>query len=253
MRAVLLALVVLTASSAAAKCKTDGIFVFPAPRAVIPLNARFILEGAGKEKKRVAALVGQTLFLKTRETNAPTISVQVKAGWESTRARVAVVLLPQSQMLPGREYTLLIDRKLPGFKVLNDDAGDDLTWTSAPVADNTPPKFQIRPNVPEGRADRDRDGISSYIKVRATLIEDSPVYYLVRLSSIAHPETPKQLYPVPINGGEALIGHDACSGGFMFDSDMPYRIELETYDSAGNKSPDKIAPIEAKSPIEPGE
>jgi hypothetical protein len=252
MRFAVLALM-LCAADAAAKCKTDGIFVFPAPGAVVPLNVRFILEGAGKEKKRVNGLVGQTLVLRSNDRNAPSITVTVKAGWESQRSRTAVVLLPSSPLLPGREYSLMIDKQLPGYKVLNDDVAETLTWKSAPVADTTPPKFQTRPVVADGRSDRDRDGISSHIRLKAEIIEDSPVYYVVRVSAIAKPGSPKQVYPVPINGGEALIGHDACSGGFQFDSDMPYRLEVETYDSAGNKSPDKLQPIEAKSPIEPAQ
>jgi hypothetical protein len=251
MRLAVLAATLLAALPAAAKCKTDGIFVFPSPGAVIPINARFILEGAGKERKRVAALVGQTLILRSKEANVPAITVQVKAGWESQRSRVAVVLLPNAQMMPGREYALLIDKQMPNYVVLNEDAADTLTWRSAPVADTTPPKFQARPTAAEGRADRDRDGVSSWLKIRATIIEDSPLYYVVRISSIAKPSTPKQLYPVSINGGEALLGHDACSGNFQFDSDMPYRLEIETYDSAGNKATDKMPPLEVKSPIEP--
>lgn len=250
MRLAGLAVALLVALPAAAKCKTDGIFVFPSPGAVVPLNVRFILEGAGKDKKRVAGLVGQTLILRSSDSRAAPVSVTVKAGWESPRARTAVVLLPNSQLLPGREYSLMIDKQLPGYRVLNDNALDTLTWKSAPVADNTPPRFQTRPVVAEGISDRDKDGVSNYIKLKAELIEESPAYYLVRVSSIAKPGTPKQLFPVPINGGEALVGHDACSGGFQFESDMPYRLELETYDSAGNKATEKLAPIEAKSPIE---
>jgi hypothetical protein len=243
----------LAAADASARCKTDGIFVFPAPGAVVPMNARFILEGAGSFKKKVSGLVGQTLVLRAKESSVPAITVQVKAGWESQRGRVAVVLLPTSQMQGGKEYSLLIDKQLGIYKILNDHAAETLTWKAAPIVDTTPPKFQIRPAVPEGQSERDKDGISSWVKLRAVFIEESPLYYVVRVSSIANPGAPKQLYPVPINGGEALLGHDACSGNFQFDSDMPYRFELETYDSAGNKSPDKISPIEAKSPIEPAE
>lgn len=246
-------LAVVSAVPAWARCKTDGIFAFPTPGAVVPLNVRFILEGAGKEQKRVSALVGQTLVLRSKDSHAPAITVQVKTGWQSQRARVAVVLLPQAQLLPGREYALLIDKQLPGYKVLNDDSLDTLLWKSAPVADTTPPKFQIRPNVPEGLTNRDKDGITSYLKLRATILEESPLYYVVRMTQISKPGSPKQLYPVPINGGEALIGHDACSGGFQLEADHPYRLELETYDSAGNKSADKIPPIEAKSPVDWGE
>lgn len=251
MRFAALAAALLAAAPAAAKCKTDGIFVFPAPGAVVPLNVRFILEGAGKEKKRVAGLVGQTLVLRSNDSRAPAVTVTVKAGWDSPRARTAVVLLPNSQLLPGREYSLMIDKQLPGYRVLNDNALDTLTWKSAPVADTTAPRFQTRPVVAEGISNRDKDGVSSYIKLKAELIEESPAYYLVRVSSIAKPGTAKQLYPVPINGGEGLIGHDACSGGFQFESDMPYRLEVETFDSAGNRATEKLAPIEAKSPIEP--
>ena len=54
--------------------------------------------------------------------------------------------------------------------------------------------------------------------------------------------------PVPINGGDAVLGQDTCSGTFTFDDGRAYKIWLETFDSAGNKGTEKVRAIEAQAP-----
>lgn len=239
----------LTASAAWAKCRTDGILAFPAPGAVVPLNVKFILEGAGKQRDKVAALVGKTLVLKAKNPQVPPVSVKVKAGWTSAMLRTAVVLLPAQTLAPEQEYSLLIDQALGDYKVLNERALDRLAWTTAKNEDRTPPKYQVRPTVAEGISERDGDGATRYLKLRTQLTEEGPAYFLVRLVLAAKATGQKQVYPVPINGSEALIGQDACSGSFALEPNRTYRIDVETYDSAGNKVAERVPTIEAKSPL----
>src|SRR4051812_656454 len=116
-------LVLLAATAAAARCKNDGLFVFPTPGSVIPTNSRFLLEGAGKEKARLERLSAtEDLVLKASDD-----VVVVKLGktkgvdlWTSEASRVAMVLTPTRPLQPHKQYTLLIDRVLPGFVILNE-------------------------------------------------------------------------------------------------------------------------------------
>src|SRR5689334_25124187 len=82
-----------------AKCQADGLYLFPSPGAVIPLNAKFILEGSGSEVARVSKLVGSgDLVLKS---GGDTVSVSVQRGWSSSMKRVAVILKPAQDLMPN--------------------------------------------------------------------------------------------------------------------------------------------------------
>jgi hypothetical protein len=233
------------ASKAEAKCETDGLYVFPAPGAVIPLNVKFILEGSGSEAPRVSKLIGGAdLVLRSGSDEVP---VTVQRGWTSSMKRVAVVLKPSGELLPNKSYTLAIDKLLPGYKVLNPNAAETLTWRTGAVADTSAPRFQVKPTVAEGYYNKDSDGVTRLLKIRTTLEEESPAYFVATVQR-ARGNPAKQIYPVPINGGDAVLGHDACSGTFTFDDGRAYKIWLEVFDSAGNRASEKLPVIEAQAP-----
>jgi hypothetical protein len=246
MRACLaLAASLLLAFEAHAKCESHGLFVFPAPGSVIPLNVQFVLEGAGNEVARVNKLVGgEDLILKAGDD---VVAVTVTRGWTSAMKRVAVVLKPKSELKPNKTYSLMIDRLLPSYRVLNPNAAETLTWRTGQVTDTQPPRYQVRPAVAEGEYKKESDGVTRHLKIRTTLAEEGPAYFVATVMR-ARGNNTKQVYPVPINGGDAILGQDACSGSFVFDDGRAYRIWLETYDSAGNKAVEKVPMIEAQAP-----
>jgi hypothetical protein len=253
----------LAGASAFAACKADGLLVFPTPGSVIPTNSRFILEGAGKEKGRLERLsASEDLVLKAADD-----VVMVKIGktkgvdyWVSDMNRVAVVLTPSKPLLPHRQYTLLIDRVLPGYEVLNETGMQTLTWNTGGGAkdikdakdarvtgiDKTAPKYQMKPAVAEGFYRKEGDGLTRYLKLNATLAEEAPAYFVVSLKR-SRGASNEQKYPVPINGGEANVGHDPCHGSFTFEDGRAYKLTIEAYDSAGNKASD-VVKIEAQAP-----
>jgi hypothetical protein len=61
----------------------------------------------------------------------------------------------------------------------------------------------------------------------------------------------KQVYPVPLNGGEVLVGHDGCSGAFGFDDGRAYRLTFELFDAAGNRSAEKVT-LDVSAPKKAG-
>jgi hypothetical protein len=259
----LFVLSLLAATAASAKCSPSGLFVFPTPGSVIPTNSKFILEGVGKETKRVEALLGngEDLVLKAVDD-----VVIVKVGktkgvdyWTSEMNRVAVVLVPTRPLIPHRQYTLLIDKLMPGYQVLNETGLETMTWTTGggdknikdqndprvTGVDKTPPKYQVKPAVAEGYYKKDSN--ESYLKLRTTLAEDAAAYFVVTVKR-ARGASAEQKYPVPINGNEAALGHDACSGSFLFEDGRAYKITIDTYDSAGNKCSEPLKPIEVQAP-----
>ena len=259
------ALVLLIGSAAAAKCAPDGLFVFPTPGSVIPTNSRFILEGVGKEKKRVENLLTREDLVLKADDGSDVVIVKIGKTkgtdyWVSDMNRAAVVLTPNRPLVAHKRYTLLIDQLLPSYQMLNETGQDTMTWTTGGVidksvkdpndpritgVDKTAPKYQVKPAVAEGYYKKDSN--ESYLRLRTTLAEEAAAYFVVTLKR-ARGASAEQRYPVPINGGEANVGHDACSGSFVFEDGRAYKMTIETFDSAGNKCAEVLKPIEVQAP-----
>jgi hypothetical protein len=280
----ILAVLLAAPLPALARCK-GGIYVFPTPGAVIPTNSTFIIEGAGEYADKVAKLAGRNDLVLKSKTEQVDITVGRSRGvdyWASSRmidgkdqpSRVAVVLtLPKGHVLtPNTQYTLLIDRVLSGYSILNDNGTDTLTWTTGGVThsakeakdtaktpaekdhelgiDRVPPKYQVKPAVEEGFYKKDGDNLTRYLKMRVTLDEEAPAYFIISMKR-ARGNNLEQKYPVPINGGEAILGHDGCSGSFDFEDGRAYKLEVSTYDAAGNKVSEPLKTIEVQAPRPP--
>jgi len=222
-------LTLLTAGEAGAKCKTDGIRVFPAPGAVIPLNSQMVLEGYGVEQARVLALVGQELVLKAPDD---VVTVKVLPGWKSSEKRVAVLLKPSHPLRPDKQYSLLVDRLLPNYVILNDSSADTLFWRTGAEADEKAPRYKLKPSITEGVYKTDGEQVTRLLKIHTTLTEESPAYLVVTLRRSRN-ATGSQTYFVPLEGGEGVIGTDGCTGNFTLEDGRAYKATAEAFDSTG--------------------
>jgi hypothetical protein len=113
-----------------------------------------------------------------------------------------------------------------------------------------PPKYIVKPAVEEGFYKKEGDGMVRYLKMRVTLAEEAPAYFIVSMRR-ARGSNFVQKYPVPINGGEAILGHDTCSGSFYFEDGRAYQLTVDTYDAAGNKVAEPLKTIEVQAPRPP--
>lgn len=227
------------AGSAHAACQADGLLVFPAPGAVVPTNVQFILEGVGAEQSRIAELAGTDAIALTAP-GEDAVQVRAERGWVSQEKRIAVRLKPKKPLKPDTEYTLQLGAAFAQVPVLNDALGDNsLRWTTGPHPDKAAPKFRTRPSVAEGFYFRDKEGgLTRLLKLRSTVEDKSPVYLLITMQRVSGSQV-KQVYPVPLDGGELKVGHDGCSGTFGFDDGRAYRLNFELFDAAGNRSAEK--------------
>lgn len=222
------------------KCIDEGLVLFPAPGAVVPTNSRFILEGIGPDRERVWDLIGQELALRTRDD---TVKLSVLKGWRSEMGRAAVILKPRALLKSNRTYRLDLGR-LSGSEVVN---GSDLEWTTGKAPDQKGPKWLERPNVAEGKYRTTASGKKiKQLRFRMRANEESPAYLVLSIRRARGPMA-VQSYFVPIQGEQALVGHDACSGSFTFDDGRAYRAIIEGYDVAGNPA-EKLKPIEFHAP-----
>lgn len=240
----LLVLVVLCPLTAPAACPPDGVRLFPAPGAVVPTNSRFLLEGVGVFGPKVAALSGRVLRL---QTSGHEVQVQVQRGWTSALGRSAVILKPLGALKPGLEYTLRLDDVLPGARVVNSPDTSQASWRSGRGPDQARPQWMKQPSVSEGLFRRTPEGTERFAKLRMSLNEDSPAYVVVTLWRRGGDMAP-QHYFTPLHDGVALVGHDACGGGFTLEDGKSYRAQLEVFDTAGNTAP-AVPPLQFEAPV----
>ncbi len=234
----------LAAPAAHATCPADGVQVFPMPGAVVPTNTRFLLEGLGAFSSRVAELPGRVLRL---QTDGHEVEVRIQRGWNSSLGRSTVILRPSGPLKSGKAYTLRLDDVLPGVKVLNGGGSTLPGWRSGRGQDVARPRWLERPAVSEGLFRRTREGTERFVKLRMSLTEDSPAYVVVTLWRRGQDMAP-QHYFTSLHDGVALVGHQACSGGFALEEGKSYRAKLEVFDAAGNTAP-AVPPLQFEAPV----
>ncbi|MFN0062887.1 MAG: hypothetical protein ACKVPX_10270 [Myxococcaceae bacterium] len=231
-------LVALFGDAAFAKCESNGLLLFPAPGGVLPTNTRFILEGVGREQTRVVALAGKRLVLKSNDDE---VLVRVQPGWVSSQKRAAVKLIPARPLKPRRTYTLEWERALPRARLLNGAPGSgEATWLTGKGEDLSLPTWSDLPTAVEGRYDKDGDAVTQVVKLRSPLVDDAPAYLVVEMRRLPRGRD-VQAYFVPVSGGQAELGHDACGGSFSFETGASYRAVLEARDAADNAAENRLA------------
>ncbi len=225
------ALVLLLAPlRARAECLDRGVLSFPAPSSVLPTNAKLILEGIGEDANKVSALVGRQVVLRAWDD---AVSVTVKKGWKSKMGRVAVQLSPNAELRADRTYKLQLPPELADVDVQN---GDELAWKTGQGRDTRAPTWSEKPAVSEGEYRLEGGRPVRHLTLHMRLEEESPTYLVVSLRR-ARGDATVQTYFVPVNGGEAAVGHDSCSGGFTFDDGRAYKAAVSAFDTAGNAAP----------------
>lgn len=223
-------------------CKEHGVMVFPPPGSVVPQNSRFILEGVGSEQARVESLVGRELILRGEKD---VVTVRVIPGWKSAAHRVAVQLVPNSQLKAGQRYVLMFDAAMPGFALLNEGA-DSISWFAGSEVDQKAPSYELKPAISEGVYRSNGKQLARFLEIHTRLVEDGPAYFLITLQR-ARGSTETQKYYVPLKSGVGHLGHDECSGSFTFDDGRAYRATIEVFDAAGNAGP-KLPKLELHAP-----
>jgi hypothetical protein len=243
---ILAALVAVTSAGVArAECTANGIQFFPSPGSVIPTNARFILEGVGTEQQKVLALIGQQLVFKA---NDDIVTAKVLRGWRSEMNRAAVLLIPNHPFRPNKRYTLILGALASSPFIT--DTTDVPYWDAGAWPDDKPPRWMRKPAVAEGQYILEGGKLTRFIRITMQMEEQSPAYLVITLQR-AHGSTSQQTYFTPVRDGKAMVGHDSCSGGFVFEDGKSYRATVLGYDIAGNLA-STVQPFEFAAP-KPGQ
>lgn len=209
----------------------------------MPINSRFILEGFGQDQAAVSASVGSQLTLTSASDS---VAVKVVRGWKSDMRRVAVLLKPSRALKSGLEYTLTLTGALQHVPVVN--AGRrGVSWRAGSGRDTQRPNWLQHPGVSEGEYALRDGGLSRLVKLHVEIEDESPVYLVATVRRIRG-AVGIQTYFVPINGDEALLGHNACNGSFGFEDGGAYGARVELFDAAGNAGPSSEIQFLAPTP-----
>lgn len=252
--AALLALAVAPAPAAAeevntesADCNGHGIALYPPPGSVIPTNTRFVLEGVGVEVRRVQALEGDTITLRSGDDAVP---FTVTFAWRSGMNRVAMHLKPRSLLKANRTYSMQLRQKLPNFRFM-DGRDAEPAFITGKGSDDEKPQWLSAPSVGEGIYRKwDDTRFTRFLRFNLKLREQSPAYVLLHLQR-ARGSLVKQTYFLPVLDDQVLVGHDPCSGRFTLEDGRAYRGEFEVFDIAGNQG-ERLKPMEFNAPREVG-
>jgi hypothetical protein len=218
--------------TASAACPARGFTLFPAPGSVLPTDARLVLEGRGPDAARVGRLVGHSLVLRSEDD---AVSVNVVRGWKSLLNRSAVILKPSRALRPNHVYFLDARAVGDNLEWLDGPKHGNPSWRIGDGSDEAAPRWQTRPEVSEGEVAVKDGKVVRTVTVHAVVKDQSPVYLVVTLRP-KRGGTGAQVYFAPLDGAEAVIGHDGCTGSFALEDNGLYRGSARAYDITGAAS-----------------
>lgn len=218
--------------AAFADCASSGLLLYPAPGSVLPTNSQLVLEGLGVDEARVNRLIGHELVLRSEDD---AVGVRVVRGWHSLVNRVAVILKPTRPL--RRNHVYFLDPRALGNRVswLNGPRHGQPSWRTGDGADTRAPRWVHEPEVAQGEVAVKGGKVVRDVTLHAVVDDQSPVYLVVTL----RPErggTGAQVYFAPLDGGEAVIGQDGCTGSFAFEDNGAYRASAQAVDVTGRST-----------------
>lgn len=216
-------------SPATPSCAIDAVDVFPASGSRVPTNARFIVEGFGPRAGQLRRLIGKTLTLSSGSKKA---SVAVKSAFSAGDDRIAVELVPRQPLEPGMEWTLDLGQVLPLVKSRSGGDASVLTWTTGRGLDRASPVLRRIPAVEQGQLSKEGE---RQVVFRVDAVDDGPVLLVGKLRQARG--GPTRRYFVPVRGGRAVVGDEAC-GGWGLERGRAYRMIFQAVDVAGQTSPE---------------
>ena len=219
-----------------AECGADGFAIWPTA-GTIPPNSVFVVEGYMNAEPVVAGLGGTyPVYLQSGRERVPLAVVKVYKGqFYLTQA----VVKPLQPLLPGRTYTLHID-KLDAYQEA-DVAGQKPAWTVAGPADHQKPAWRARPSyhseslVPYGC------GPAQYVHFCACIAGQAPLMMRARVRNTRTGGVAEYLVAPDSTG--VSIGHGMCSGAFRFEPEAAYEASFALMDGSGNFTEGYSPPI----------
>jgi len=220
-------------SSAFADCEDTGIRVFPEGE-TLGQNSIIVLEGYAESQKIILGLNKKyPVYFKSGEKK---VNLMVKEICIGQYYLTQALLTPETKLESGLEYTLCID-SLPNQEAFTryNYKSNKLEFIKYKVVDRSDtdnPILLSKPKVLKkilefyGCGDVDFVVFDFHVKDSSDLIIKTIVKNLASGKESAY-------YLEPRNN-QIYVGHDMCSGAFVFDNSSKYEVEFSILDTSGN-------------------
>lgn len=224
---------VLSIANLNAMCSWNGLSAFPSGK-TIKQNSIIVIDGYAASQDIVKGL--NKKFPVYLVNGKHKIKLTVKEILVGQFRLTQAVLVPETNLTVGLEYTLVID-KLPKDESL--DRWNSVLKKSEPVVytvvqglDNTKPAYSATPKERNKSLIYYGCGPSIHVVFDCNVIDSSE--YLIKATVKSLKSGKETSYYVEPDKGILNIGHGMCSGAFNFDEGDDYEIEFSIMDASGN-------------------
>lgn len=216
-----------------AMCASNGLYAFPSGK-TIRQNSIIIIDGYATSQDVVKEL--NKKFPVYLVSGKHKINLTVKEILIGQFRLTQAVLIPETSLTAGLDYTLVIDRlpKDESFDRWNSELkkSEPIVYTVVQGLDNTRPIFNATPKEIKKSHFYYGCGPSIHVVFDCNVIDSSE--YLVKATVKSLKSGIETSYYVKPDKGIVNIGHDMCAGAFNFDEGDNYEIEFSIMDASGN-------------------
>ncbi|MFT3912061.1 MAG: hypothetical protein QM737_21730 [Ferruginibacter sp.] len=188
------------------------------------------------------------VYLKSRSNKIPLVVKEILKGDFKISE---VVFTTGAQLTAGEEYELVVEGKKDyrfRFWRYNKqlEKTEDIKLTANSNPDNTAPVFAAVPKYISGSVIRYGCGHAEWAYFTMDAKDESEVLVKAQVKNLLTGNTTE--YIVPIENGKVQVGHDMCSGGFLFKDADEYEVCFTLMDMSGNCSV-VSKPIKFRKPV----
>lgn len=216
-----------------AKCAWNGLSAFPSGK-TIRQNSIIVIDGYGASQDVIQGL--NKKFPVYLVNGKHKIKLTVKEILIGQFRLTQAVLIPETNLTFGLEYTLVID-KLPEDESLDRwnselKKSEPIVYTAVEGLDNIKPVFSATPKEIKKSLIYYGCGPSIHVAFDCNVLDSSE--YLIKATVKSLKSGKETSYYVEPDKGIVNIGHGMCSGAFNFDEGEDYEIEFSIMDASGN-------------------
>lgn len=243
---------ILITSHASARCRGEGMAVFPYKGSIKP-NSLFIISGRANSQEVITSLnQDYPVYLKTE---GHTVKLKVILLQKSRHSTTQAILQAEESLVSGKTYSLQINgldeyqEKILYEYYTRTNKEAKISWTVKGVPDTLKPLSLAEPTFIDKSASYLSCGSSAYANFKITAQDPSSLWVETEMVEIATGKT--QVYYIPLGDDEiASVGHSMCEGEFGFSATGMYQVRFKPMDICGNKSNNWSAWQEFSSPFE---
>ncbi len=225
---------ILCTTNASADCAGGGISIWPSGK-FLNQNSIIVIDGYASSQDLVKMLAKKyPIYLKSGESKVKLNVTEILIG---EFYLTQVVLATNEKLEIGKVYEIYIDN-LPDFEELlikwnpKTSIHEKINWIVTEGSDTVVPKWTQKPKEVNKTLVEYGCGPEKFVNFAIKVEEQSE--FLIK-TTVTSKKTKKQtsFYLEP-SSALLKVGHDMCSGAFLFDQGNKYEVTFDIMDASGN-------------------